>query len=49
MTNKSGTKKWSAGVTEHSNAMDLKKNVFKSKDPDNSEIIKTLGRGKNSF
>ena len=26
-------KKWSAGVTEHSNAMDLKENIFESKDP----------------
>jgi hypothetical protein len=34
MTTKKHQKKWSAGVTEHSNAMDLKKDVFKSKDPD---------------
>jgi hypothetical protein len=27
------TKKWSAEVTRHSNAMDLKKNVFKQSDP----------------
>jgi hypothetical protein len=26
-------KKWSAQVTKHSNAMDLKKNVFKGSDP----------------
>ncbi|GAB3913755.1 DUF3175 domain-containing protein [Mucilaginibacter boryungensis] len=26
--------RWSAKVTEHSNAMDLDKDVFKSKDPD---------------
>lgn len=26
--------KWSAKVTEHSNAMDLDKDIFKSKDPD---------------
>jgi len=26
--------KWSAKVTEHSNAMDLDKDVFKLKDPD---------------
>jgi hypothetical protein len=26
-------KKWSARVTKHSNAMDLKKNVFKQSDP----------------
>jgi hypothetical protein len=40
MKKKKGTKKWSAGVTEHSNAMDLKKDVFKSKDPD--EIARSL-------
>lgn len=28
------TKKWSAKVTEHSNAMDLEQDIFKSKDPD---------------
>ena len=28
------TKKWSAEVTEHSNAMDLEENIFKSGDPD---------------
>lgn len=27
------TKKWSGNVTAHSNAMDLKKDVFKSDDP----------------
>jgi RNA polymerase-interacting CarD/CdnL/TRCF family regulator len=26
--------KWSADVTEHSNAMDLEKDIFKSGDPD---------------
>ncbi len=26
-------KKWSASVTKHSNAMDLKKNVFRQSDP----------------
>jgi hypothetical protein len=32
---KSGkTKKWSANVTEHSDALDLEKDIFKSKDPD---------------
>lgn len=31
---KKTTKKWSAGVTEHSNAMDLENNIFKSGDPD---------------
>lgn len=30
---KSAPKKWSASVTEHSNAMDLEKDVFKQKDP----------------
>jgi hypothetical protein len=28
------TKKWSADVTEHSNAMDLEQDIFKSNDPD---------------
>lgn len=28
------TRKWSAGVTRHSNALDLDKDVFKSKDPE---------------
>jgi hypothetical protein len=28
------TKKWSADVTEHSNAMDLEQDIFKSGDPD---------------
>jgi hypothetical protein len=28
------TKKWSAEVTEHSNAMDLEHDIFKSGDPD---------------
>jgi hypothetical protein len=27
------TKKWSGNVTEHSNALDLEKDVFKKKDP----------------
>ena len=27
-------KKWSADVTEHSDAMDLEENIFKSDDPD---------------
>ncbi|MHB8209638.1 DUF3175 domain-containing protein [Mucilaginibacter sp.] len=32
---KSGkTKKWSANVTEHSDALNLEKGIFKSKDPD---------------
>ena len=30
---KTATKKWSKKVTEHSDAMDLKKDVFKQKDP----------------
>lgn len=30
---KTAAKKWSKGVTEHSNAMDLEKDVFKQKDP----------------
>ncbi|MEP6948330.1 MAG: DUF3175 domain-containing protein [Ginsengibacter sp.] len=29
----SAPKKWSASVTDHSNAMDLEKDVFKQKDP----------------
>ena len=33
MKTKTG-KKWSAKVTEHSNAMDLEQDIFKSKDPD---------------
>jgi Protein of unknown function (DUF3175) len=28
-----GAKKWSKPVTEHSNSMDLAKDIFKSKDP----------------
>ncbi len=28
-----GKKKWSAGVTEHSDALDLQENIFESKDP----------------
>jgi hypothetical protein len=30
---KSAPEKWSASVTEHSNALDLEKDVFKQKDP----------------
>ena len=30
---KTATKKWSKEVTEHSDAMDLEKDVFKQKDP----------------
>jgi hypothetical protein len=32
-TKKAAPKKWSKSVTEHSNAMDLEKDIFKSKDP----------------
>jgi hypothetical protein len=31
---KKSTRKWSAKVTEHSNAMNLEQDIFKSKDPD---------------
>ena len=31
---KGGVKKWSAKVTKESDALDLEKNIFKSKDPD---------------
>jgi hypothetical protein len=34
MKSKKQPHKWSAKVTEHSDAMDLKKDIFKSKDPD---------------
>ena len=34
MTAKRAQKKWTGKVTENSNAMDLEKDVFKSKDPD---------------
>jgi hypothetical protein len=34
MTAKKTQQKWSGEVTENSNAMDLEKDVFKSKDPD---------------
>jgi len=30
---KASAKKWSADVTEHSNALDLEKKIFESKDP----------------
>src|SRR4051812_22030980 len=36
----SSTKKWSADVTEHSNALDLQENIFESKDP--KKIAKSL-------
>src|ERR1044071_118347 len=32
-TSGTASKKWSKSVTEHSNAMDLEKDIFKSKDP----------------
>ena len=38
----SANKKWSADVTEHSNALDLENNVFESKDP--KEIAESLKR-----
>ena len=34
MTKTKPGKRWSAKVTEHSNAMDLEQGIFKSKDPD---------------
>ena len=33
MAKSHSTKKWSANVTEHSNALDLQENIFESKDP----------------
>jgi hypothetical protein len=33
-TSKNGTRKWSAKVTKESDALDLEKDVFKSKDPE---------------
>ena len=33
MTDHRDDPKWSAGVTEHSDALDLERDVFKSKDP----------------
>lgn len=33
MASKCNSRKWSAEVTKHSNALDLKKNVFASKSP----------------
>jgi len=38
----SSKKKWSADVTEHSNALDLENNVFESKDP--KKIAESLKR-----
>ena len=35
-----GKKKWSADVTEHSDALDLQENIFESKDP--KKIAKSL-------
>lgn len=39
-TDAKSKKKWSAEVTENSNAMDLETNIFESKDP--KEIAKSL-------
>ena len=39
-TNKAGGRKWSAGVTKHSNALDLEKGVFKSGNPE--KVAKSL-------
>ena len=39
---KTTKKKWSADVTEHSNAMDLENNIFESKDP--RKIAESLKR-----
>jgi len=41
-TQKGAPKKWSKSVTEHSNALDLEKDIFKSKDP--KEIATSLKR-----
>ena len=41
-TNKAGGRKWSAGVTKHSNALDLEKGVFKSGNPE--KVAKSLER-----
>jgi hypothetical protein len=41
-------KKWSASVTKHSNAMDLKKNVFKQSDPKKiARSVKASAAGSN--
>lgn len=40
MAKKSQPRKWSGEVTNHSDALDLKENVFKSRDPD--AIAKSL-------
>lgn len=39
---KGTTKKWSANVTEHSNALDLEENIFESTDPE--KIAQSLKR-----
>lgn len=39
---KAALKKWSKSVTEHSNALDLERDIFKSKDP--KEIAASLKR-----
>ena len=41
-TKSAATKKWSAKVTKHSNALDLEKSVFKKKTP--KEIAESLKR-----
>ena len=41
-TNRSTKKKWSARVTNHSNALDFESNVFKKKDP--KKIAQSLKR-----
>ncbi|HEY2619449.1 MAG TPA: DUF3175 domain-containing protein [Acetobacteraceae bacterium] len=40
MAEKAGSHRWSAKVTEHSDALDVKQNVFKSKSSD--EIARSL-------
>jgi hypothetical protein len=41
-TKKTAPKRWSKSVTEHSNALDLEKDIFKSKDP--KEIAASVKR-----
>lgn len=41
-TARHGNRRWSAKVTKHSNALDLERNVFRSKDP--REIAVSLKR-----
>ncbi|HVW97178.1 MAG TPA: DUF3175 domain-containing protein [Mucilaginibacter sp.] len=42
MTTVKSKKKWSANVTEHSDALDLEENIFESKDP--KKIAESLKR-----